>query len=536
MPLKAIENFAQPPRPRDKVYGRRRHVPLETRDTNLQLFGGSDAKEIEKAIATLTISHDNTKAVRENGRSPERERHEPEALCSAKPAVIHQGQAPEGKSSTQQTAVRKARGEARSKRVRSRRDPRLKTAVLSEVESIALRPVLAFPRVESTVLDFESFGTQLTKRYDILKLSEGSYSDCFVIKHPDQAAEVAVMKIIPLDCDSDRTSSVATHSQGFLREIKVLSALEPYHGFAQIFTSRFVKGRMPERFIQAARSWLEETTEDVDKTIDPGTKFSDDQMFGIIEMGFAGRDLELLTKPSAFQAFDAFWTTVILIGKAESDIEFEHRDLHMSNICFKPGKDGRDDVSDDFVQSIKTVPDSILGLSGLDISIIDYTHSRMKYSSSDEVLFNPEAPFSEAELVELARDTRLGDQTDTVIKADECMSRQARDSSGGAPKYSAFTPKTNVIWLSHVLNQLTLRARAGRNWSSIAGSSSCAKRMQAGMWESLVEVKKCIGSSDLDALPTSAEELLLLAIEKGWISKCDVDSFSARLNSGSQTP
>lgn len=496
---------------------------METRDANLQLFGGVGAEDLEKAIAKLSVSESTC-----NLSPPKQKTESPEKATKNPACPTQRRHSP--------SSVRTKPTQLPPQSPTTRRRPRIKRAALSKAKAASLKPVLAFPRLEGAVLDFESFGGHLAENFDVTKLSEGSYSDCFLIKHPGQDTEVAVLKIIPFNCESDPVSGIATHAQGFLREVKVLSALEPYHGFAQIRTSRIVRGRMHKKLVEAARSWLGCTTEDVDKSIDPATKYADSQMFGIIEMDFAGRDLELLTRPSAFQAFDAFWMTVILIAKAEMHIEFEHRDLHMSNICFKAGIAGRDNVTQGFVKSMNELPTAVLGLSGLEINIIDYTHSRMKDFDSGDVLFNADAPFTASELEEYGRGRHACDQIDTVIKAYKWMSQHAEQSAHGSTLYSDHTPRTNVIWLSHILYQLTKHSVVGGKWYHMKGSSGEAKLLQADIWKRLGNALDVIGSPDLDSLPASAEDLLVLAVDKGFISKQDVDVFGHRLNGRSQSP
>jgi serine/threonine-protein kinase haspin len=509
----------KPVRPREKVYGRRRNGPLQDRDANLQLFAGIGTNEIEKGIASLSMSEIAVKPGTECKESQTRIA----AIKRSNDVCRYPSQSDKKEIPTEKHG---------SRRERPGRRGRLKRATLTKEEATHLEPVLAFERTESIVYDFESWSSFLSNNFMISKLSEGSYSDCFICRKQAPNAQEVVLKIIPFRCKANRLDKIATDAQGFLREVKVLSALEPYHGFAQIYNSRVVKGKMAQNLVEAAESWLETTTEDVDKTIDPATRYADDQLFGVIEMEFAGRDLEILTHPSAFQAFDAFWMTAILIANAENSIQFEHRDLHMSNICFKQGSTGRDDADPKIVRQMEEIPSTILGLSGLDVNIIDYTHSRMT-GLEGKVLYNPDPPFTSEELEEFGTERTPYDQMDTVIKADKWMQQHARQQADGRPRYADFTPRTNVIWLSHVLNELVKHGTKDPRKACIKGSSHTAKSLQIDIWKRLKGVLAIIGSSDLESLPAGTEDFIKLAVDQDLISQGDVDAFKARLNADS---
>ncbi|KPI39517.1 uncharacterized protein AB675_5048 [Cyphellophora attinorum] len=516
----ALMNLSTGPRQRDKVYGRKRLVPLATSDANRSLFAGNDPSlSLEKAVAKLSIkeAHDSIQTQRSAAALNDNQYQE-ERLPGRCDKQEHDEPPQDVSFAPDEDVV------TVSKPVVERK------VALSKEERAVLKPVMAFHRVASFARDFSAFGSQLTKEFDVRKLNEGSYSDCFVVRKPNEDVETAVLKIIPLECNGRASSGAASRAYDFLREVKLLAALEDFHGFAQIFRSRIVRGRMHDQMIQAARDWLETTQEDVDKTIDPGSRYPEDQIYGVIEMAYAGTDLDLLEKPSAFQAFDVFWMVAILLAKAEKEIEFEHRDLHMSNICFRPGNEGTVDVSTGFVQDMRKNPSKVLGLSGLRVSIIDYTHSRMRDAKTGEILYNPECPFTAEEMASYKRERRPCDQLDTIVKAQQWMSQSHQIQKDGAAKYETFTPKTNVIWLSNVLYELTKTAGSKKKRCHVPGSSATAKDLQDDLWNKLAKTLKWIGSPDLHSLPESAERFLNEAMDLGLIAKPDVDAFMESLN------
>ncbi len=272
-------------------------------------------------------------------------------------------------------------------------------------------------------------------------------------------------------------------------------------------------------------------------------------IYGVIEMDNAGIDFESLAKPSAFQVFDAFWMSVVLLAVVERECEFEHRDLHMSNICYRERVPGSGiDIDTRAVKAIREEPEVLLGLTGLKITVIDYTMSRLrmrgKGGSEGWVLFNPESAWSGSEgegVEDGVGDGRILGQGDHQSLTGQRMRRLAQLESqpvltqeiipGRPPgvqsnKWSHRIPQTNVLWLAHLLYQLL--QQAGPRPRHLAGSSPYAKKLQARIWKGLREVLSFIDRDKPEA--GSTVDLLSVAIEKGWLRERDVEGFKRALN------
>ena len=518
MALTPLVNFSSKPRKNDKVYGRKRHDPLGLKDANQRLFGGlPEGLETSTSKTVCGQKFDNKSGGDDDARNArdvdsKRGSSKDDKRDNIDHASITTALTIEPRIATHV----KSKGEKR---------------IASDAELVVLEPVLTLSRVSSVLKSFASFGRQLTSSgYNVAKLNEGSYSECFLIEKPGQAPEAVVMKVIPVDCTGTAQTTGVSKASDFLREVKLLTALETYHGFAQIFGGRLVRGQMPDTLLNAARTWLEATKEEVNKTVDPAQRHPHNQLYGIVEMAYAGQDLELLKRPSAFQAYDAFWTTAILLANAESKIEFEHRDLHMSNICFRPDADGNIDVDQSLVKSMRCAPKRLLGLSGLQISIIDYTHSRMRDAESNEILFNPESAHSAEDLARYRRKRQPCDQKDTILKVEEWISTTYERQKEDVAKFQGFTPKTNVIWLSHVLFALTKHVVPGKRQTCVPRSSAVAKDVQKAIWETLAAVLAWTGSSDLETLPDGANQFINESVGRGLIQQLEVDAFMEKLN------
>jgi serine/threonine-protein kinase haspin len=90
----------------------------------------------------------------------------------------------------------------------------------------------------------------------------------------------------------------------------------------------------------------------------------------------AGTDVEKIMETgglgSIWEVWDVFWGVAISVGKAEEACRFEHRDLHLGNICVRSSRSGGDVLS----PSIKDPLRRKLRFTGLETTVIDYTLSR----------------------------------------------------------------------------------------------------------------------------------------------------------------
>ncbi|RMZ82104.1 hypothetical protein DV737_g2172, partial [Chaetothyriales sp. CBS 132003] len=341
-----------------------------------------------------------------------------------------------------------------------------------------------------------------------------------------------------------------------LREIRILSALSAYHGFAAVRSCHVVRGPWHEGFLEAYHAFRKNHP-DLALNPLPSERWDDEMIYGVIEMDDAGLDLEKLTKPSAFQVYDAFWMTTVLLALVERELEFEHRDLHMSNILYREHIPGKGlDICHDLVSGMKDhEPAGLLGLTNLKITIIDYTMSRLRlkagnnYNDDDDgngrdnhVLFNPDSAWSTANSDRVKQDQDVDDhQTRTGLRIHRLVSLHHQEKTlsktdthnshydNSSNKWRAHLPATTTLWLAHILHQLLLQA--GSRPRHVPGSSARAKRLQTRIWKQLREVLETIDRDDPAALNGSgAVDLLNTGMEKGWIQERDVQFFKDRLN------
>jgi serine/threonine-protein kinase haspin len=402
------------------------------------------------------------------------------------------------------------------------------------------------------VQDFQEFGRSIGKRYICTKLGEGAYADVFRLEPKDleEARDVAargglVIKVIPFIIDEVDMVDELVDLNSITREIQVLQTMDQEHGFARCRGVNVVHGKYPDVFLDAFHMFQ---TADPEEAIneDPTKNIPPDQMYVILEMDDTGMPLSKLKWPSAFQVFDIFWKTTMILAHAEQKVEFEHRDLHNGNVCFKPLKmDGPIDVTQEVVENMEEEPEVILGLSNLKVTVIDYTLARAKCANPDPdskggdlVVFDPITFWEKNDSVgDSEADKRQYDTYRKVRDWAKKKDEQARalaelegvEYEGPQDKYARFLPKSNVLWLGYLLADLLVGCSPQGRGACLPGSSRAAKKLQVRLWRSLEHVNRLINGASPTLIPESAEDLLASAVDTGLLSPADTAAFREQM-------
>ena len=287
-----------------------------------------------------------------------------------------------------------------------------------------------------------------------------------------------------------------------------------------------VRGMMPARLVECWREYKERSGRTVESR-DPRKKGSygpgEGMCWFVVEMSDAGGALEGVVGErgeggkenegkggkgkgkrylSARRTWDLWWGVVRAVAKAEVYCGFEHRDLHLGNVCARDTRDDKKGDEEDLgmVDEDETVA---LGLNrtGVEVTIIDYSLSRAAVGGEGgEVLF-----------YDFVKDKQLlrgeGDLQYDVYRymAAAVGKRSCRE----------FVPETNVLWLWFLLRKLL---------EATMGLSREAKRRKDGRITAVARTQKIL--EELLALVNpeimdrwqirSAGELLDLGVEKRW--------------------
>ena len=130
-----------------------------------------------------------------------------------------------------------------------------------------------------------------------------------------------------------------------LSEVKLLQNLNYIPGFTNFRDLTVLQGRPSSSFNNAWKSWNKSRPRGKKSYFpDPSKKTSYDetQLWAVIEMQDAGMDCEKLMEAEGlgtiWELWDVFWGVCLSVAKAEEACQFEHRDLHMGNICVRSSR------------------------------------------------------------------------------------------------------------------------------------------------------------------------------------------------------
>lgn len=380
-----------------------------------KLYGKkSRNRDLAGAFGTLTLSDDN--------RSPLAERlgNVPETLPH--PLKLHESKTQKSKildvPSTQKAPLAKVAHQVTSRttdEVPSKISERkLRSTVKATVkiiddksteEDTYMNPLTAISDVESVMQHFNQWAETMEKLLDIVMVGDGSYANVFRLSSKSSPHDYSIAKLIPLRSrrgPGSRSPDLTT-VENAANEIRMLAKMSGVKGFTDFKRAMLLRGQLPISFRNACKAFDQKLLEKKSMT-ESGRRtrrinYPKQQVWLFVEMGDAGEELEnILLKGlrnrqlkysgksgaahlKVQQARDIFFSTVEALALGEREARFEHRDLHLSNVCLQPLE--RDASAGDLDDDWQLVP----RLSGFAVTLIDYTLSRADINNG--IVFNP---------------------------------------------------------------------------------------------------------------------------------------------------
>ena len=161
---------------------------------------------------------------------------------------------------------------------------------------------------------FVSWASHISEHLRITKIAEASYAEVYRLSLRDStnttltANDESVLKIIPLKPPSEllntltksqrsRVESTMSTVRDVAAEVTLLRHMSTVPGFANFRDVRVMVGRPPTGIVSAWRDWDKKNKEvkgEGSKFVDPGrkTSYAETQLWAVVEMQDAGRDLE----------------------------------------------------------------------------------------------------------------------------------------------------------------------------------------------------------------------------------------------------
>ena len=322
------------------------------------------------------------------------------------------------------------------------------------------------------VTQFSEWSYQLSSHFDITKIAEASFGEVYRLSLLERlpgfsSSDESVFKIIALRPPEGllpaqkRARAAAlkkienmSKPEDVANEVRLLQRMSMIPGFTNFRDVRVVQGRPPQPFTKAFKDYnvlQKARKKELSHFPDPAKKSSypEDQLWAIVEMQDAGTDLEYMVEngqcSSIWSTWDIFWHVVLSLAKGEEGAEFEHRDLHLGNICVRQPPDA--DIQIDTKRK--------LNFTGLETTIIDYTISRA-VMSDDTLAYH-----------DLGKDSSLfeGDSTEEYqydiyryMRGMLFLENPYADLSPAMRQsersWEQYLPITNLVWLHFILYKL----------------------------------------------------------------------------------
>ncbi|PKY06439.1 hypothetical protein P168DRAFT_249192 [Aspergillus campestris IBT 28561] len=382
-------------------------------------------------------------------------------------------------STTASEALSATASEKRSTR-RKNPSPRVSSGYVMDAKANTyVQPILdeaLSPVAAGSVQKFSSWAARGGNMLQVVKIAEGSYGEVYKLRLREEVCEKemsksklarlraygdGVFKIVPLRAKSGPGSKKHTTINEIVSEVRMLKYLDPIPGFARFREIHVVQGRFPESF-QNAWDYYKETKDDC-LNPNPSNKraYPDTQLWAIVEMDDAGCELEKFAWSSIFQIYDIFWGVAMALARSEEYAQFEHRDLHLGNVCIRSTRpDGcMDPPTTTDIMSRSSA--SGFGLSTLETTIIDYSLSRAELRSveSGEIVDVASSDLDKKQIFDA-----VGRDEDEILLRDTYRHMRATLYTGNPSEaekpadvpgiWADYAPRTNLVWLLFLLKSL----------------------------------------------------------------------------------
>ncbi|KAJ5513071.1 hypothetical protein N7463_002623 [Penicillium fimorum] len=485
-----------------RVYGKRRaNAPRAVfdqgspaRETRSRTQHGDPVESLQAKLAQVTIDDGATPQSSNHAESPKPKRNQQHSLTEipsdeSSPSTIEDtSETPTTESSVKSSPEeakpkpkqRESMVEKESGKKKNPAHRRSSGVVHDSKASDYVGPILSealSPIAAQGIQKFDSWASRSANMFDVAKLAEGSYGEVYKLHLREEACRLVVsksklaklksygdgvFKVVPLRAKSGPGSKKFTTIDEIVSEVKMLKYLDPIPGFARFREIHVVQGRFPESF-QNAWDHYKKTKDDC-MNPNPSNKraYPDTQLWAIVEMDDAGCELEKFAWSSIFQIYDIFWGVAMALARAEEYAMFEHRDLHLGNVCIRSTREDGCMEPPTELDIARQPSSSGFGISSLETTIIDYSLSRADLLLADDPTGLTEVASSDLDKKQLF--DAIGQDEDEIMQRNTYRYMRATLYTGCPTEtekvadipgiWAEYSPRTNLVWLLFLLQSL----------------------------------------------------------------------------------
>ena len=302
------------------------------------------------------------------------------------------------------------------------------------------------------------------------KIGEGTYGEAF------KSGET-VLKIVPMGGDTlingepqmgcaqiraeaavaRRLAALRPERQSRLKKDDAANAANVTSG--SIDTKRVAVCRGPYA-PELLEQWRAYDARETSENENPGA-FPADQLYAVFAFADGGADLEHADVGTYAEAKSVLLQVTVALAVAEEACRFEHRDLHWGNVLLRKCAAGEERVA-----TLNGV-DLTFPTNGVDVSVIDFTLSRLDMSSADAKDGEEKPVFCDL------------DADPELFKGPEghCQSETYRRMAAATgDDWSRHRAETNAMWLHYLADCLLEDKRFARTAEQTAELKAFRKR------------------------------------------------------------
>ncbi|KFY61624.1 hypothetical protein V497_02815 [Pseudogymnoascus sp. VKM F-4516 (FW-969)] len=346
--------------------------------------------------------------------------------------------------------------------------------------------------------------------WPLTKLTESSYAEIYTLHNPSGSSILKILSLRPPRGPGSRRET-ACKVEDVLSEVAILDLVTEVPGFV-VFRGVFVaKGGVPRGVVEAWEGWNDkppgaDASAEESEAWDAGegrsafphpSRYHKDQLFLVLELGNAGKDLEHYNLTTREELWDVFLGTAMALATGEDLFGFEHRDLHEGNICLRRAAPAT------VLPKGNSADPNRYGFSGLEITLLDYTLSRARTSEGKTLFLDLDDPENAALFEDCEPGTKEQERKqrrvysamrEHVVAQEKQEGVAKKEAKGEESRWAKHHPYTNVLWLAYVLEYSISHFEGPKSALKMFEEEVAAVRARLGKgkggWGSVADVRE----------------------------------------------